>query len=110
MCDSTDRGGSIAVCTVGSVDLVRSGDVGSGRPPLGAIAATLRSSRGRRVAEDGVVLTNGSALWRLPAAAALTALAAAVVLVWKIGPVVLVLTATHGVHSGDLFAAFPAAG
>lgn len=37
----------------------------------------------------------GSLLW---------ALAACIVLVWKIGPVVASLTTTHGVHSGDLFA------
>ncbi len=57
------------------------------------------------------MLKNGSlAGWRLPAAAALLALALAVVFVWRIGPVILVLSATHGVHSGDFLAAFPAIG
>jgi hypothetical protein len=54
---------------------------------------------------DGTLTT-----WRLAAAVALVAVALAVVLVWRIGPVVLVLTATHGVHTGDALAAFPALG
>jgi hypothetical protein len=40
-------------------------------------------------------LALGSVLW---------ALAACIVLLWKIGPVIAVLTRTHGIHSGDLFA------
>jgi hypothetical protein len=41
---------------------------------------------------------------RVAAGSLLWALAACIVLVWKIGPVVASLTETHGVHSGDLFA------
>lgn len=44
---------------------------------------------------------------RWPAVAGLLALAWAIVFLWRIGPVVLVLTATHGVHTGDSLAAFP---
>jgi hypothetical protein len=33
---------------------------------------------------------------------------ALIVLHWRIGPVVLTVTATHGLHLGDLLAAFPA--
>lgn len=36
-------------------------------------------------------------------------LAVAIVAVWRIGPVVLVLSRTHGVHAGDALAALPAA-
>jgi len=47
------------------------------------------------------------ARWRWTAAAALLVLAWAIVFVWRIGPVVLVLTATHGVHTGDSLALLP---
>jgi hypothetical protein len=40
-------------------------------------------------------------------AAALLGLAGMIVLGWRIGPVVLVLTATHGVHLGDVLAGPP---
>ena len=44
---------------------------------------------------------------RWPAVAGLLALAWAIVFLWRIGPVVLVLTATHGVHTVDSLAALP---
>jgi len=34
-------------------------------------------------------------------------LALAIVFVWRIGPVILTLTPTHGVHSGDFLAIIP---
>lgn len=45
--------------------------------------------------------------YRIALAAALVVLALAVVAHWKIGPVVAVLTSTHGVHAGDALAALP---
>lgn len=47
---------------------------------------------------------------RWSAAVLLIALSAAIVGVAKIGPVVLVLTATHGVHAGDSLALVPLLG
>lgn len=41
-------------------------------------------------------------------AAGLLGLAGMIVFGWKIGPVILVLTATHGVHVGDVLAGPPA--
>jgi hypothetical protein len=49
-----------------------------------------------------VVLAVGSA--RLLGAALLCCLALAVVLVWRIGPVVVSATPEHGLHLGDLLA------
>ena len=39
----------------------------------------------------------------------LLAIAASVLFVFKIGPVVLTLTRSHGIHAGDALALFPAA-
>lgn len=44
---------------------------------------------------------------RYALAGLLLALAAAVVFIAKIGPVVLTLSATHGVHAGDALAVVP---
>ena len=44
---------------------------------------------------------------RWPCVGGLLGLAWAIVFAWRIGPVVLVLTATHGVHTGDALAAVP---
>lgn len=45
--------------------------------------------------------------YQIALAGTLVVLALAIVGLWKIGPVVAVLTATHGVHAGDGLAAFP---
>lgn len=45
--------------------------------------------------------------YQIALAGALVVLALAIVGLWKIGPVVAVLTATHGVHAGDSLAAIP---
>jgi len=42
-------------------------------------------------------------------AAASVVVAGVIVFVWRIGPVVLVLSRTHGVHRGDALAAVPLA-
>lgn len=47
---------------------------------------------------------------RWPCVGGLLGLAWAIVFAWRIGPVVLVLTATHGVHTGDALAAVPMLG
>lgn len=49
------------------------------------------------------------ALARWFAALACALLAYAIVGVWKIGPVLVTLTATHGVHLGDFLAVVPTA-
>ena len=46
--------------------------------------------------------------FRIALAAALVLLALAIVALWRIGPVVATLSATHGVHAGDPLAALPA--
>ncbi len=46
--------------------------------------------------------------FRVALAAAFVLLALAIVALWKIGPVVAVLTESHGVHAGDALAAIPA--
>ena len=49
--------------------------------------------------------------WTVPSLApraALLVLGALIVFHWKIGPVVLTLTSSHGVHLGDALAALPA--
>ena len=46
--------------------------------------------------------------FRIALAATLVVLALAIIGLWKIGPVVAVLTETHGVHAGDALAAIPA--
>ena len=45
--------------------------------------------------------------YQIALAGALVVLALAIVGLWKIGPVVAVLTASHGVHAGDSLAALP---
>ena len=45
--------------------------------------------------------------YQVALAATLLVLALAIVGLWKIGPVVAVLSATHGVHAGDGLAAVP---
>ena len=56
---------------------------------------------------DGVSRTEIAA--RTVTVIACTALAAIVLFVLKVGPVVATLTATHGIHAGDALAALPAA-
>jgi hypothetical protein len=48
--------------------------------------------------------------YQIALAATFVVLALAIVGLWKIGPVVAVLTATHGVHAGDALAAVPGLG
>jgi hypothetical protein len=48
--------------------------------------------------------------YQIALAATFVVLALAIVGLWKVGPVVAVLTATHGVHAGDALAAVPGLG
>jgi hypothetical protein len=48
--------------------------------------------------------------YQIALAATFVVLALAIVGLWKVGPVVAVLTPTHGVHAGDALAAVPGLG